>query len=79
MGQRYLRFTYPPELVTEPIIYQLSRQFEISTNIRRANVTRDGGWVILELLGDDREVDRAVDWASARGLSVEPVAGETLD
>lgn len=43
MDRRCLRFTLPPALVTEPLIYELSRQFDVATNIRRANVTKDSG------------------------------------
>ena len=40
-----------------PIIYELGKSFNLVTNIRRADVTEDRGWVILELdgeLGGDR-------------------------
>ncbi len=42
---------FDPLLVTEPVIYQLGKQFAIVTNIRRADVTRDQGWVLLEITG----------------------------
>ncbi len=76
MAERILRFTYPPELVNEPIIYQLGREFGLVTNIRRANVTKDRGWVILELRGDDDQLTRAIRWAQEKGLTVEPLAGD---
>ncbi len=78
MDKRCLRFTFPPALVTEPLIYELGRQFDVATNIRRANVTKDSGWVILELQGDGEEIDRAVRWAAGIGLTVEPVPEECL-
>ena len=40
-------------MVTEPVIYNLGKDFEIETNIRRADVREDTGWVILELKGTD--------------------------
>ena len=73
------RFTFPPIVVTEPIIYELGRQFAVTTNIRRANVTKDSGWVILELQGEEDEVARAVAWARGRGVVVEAVGEECLD
>ena len=71
MDKECLRFTFPPELVTEPLIYELGRQFEVVTNIRRANVTKDSGWVVLELEGHKEEIDRSVRWARESGLIVE--------
>lgn len=77
MVRQNVRIVFPPTLVTEPIVYQLSKQFEIATNIRRANVTKDEGWVILELQGPEEDVQRAIKWAKDRGVTVD-LLPETL-
>jgi len=41
VARRKLKLIFGPSLVKEPVIYQLGRNFEIVTNIRRADVTRD--------------------------------------
>ncbi len=56
MARRRLKLIFGPALVKEPVIYQLGRKFEIVTNIRRADVTRDQGWVLLE---DDKHLQLA--------------------
>lgn len=66
-----VRIIFPPSLVTEPIVYQMGKEFEIATNIRRANVTKDEGWVILELQGPEEDVQRAIRWARDKGVIVE--------
>ena len=71
MGRRYLRFTFTPENVSEPIVYEMGREFGLVTNIRRANVARDRGGVLLELEGEDDEIERAVEWARGKGVTVE--------
>jgi len=78
MGQR-LRFTYPPRVVNEPIIWEMSREFGVVTNILRANVSKDQGWVILELEGPAEDVERAIQWAREKGVTVEPVVGDLPD
>ena len=78
MGRR-LRFTYPSQAINEPIIWELSREFGVVTNIRRANISRDQGWVILELEGLEEDVERAVHWARQKGVTVQPVEGELPD
>jgi len=50
MARRRLKLIFGPSLVKEPVIYQLGKQFALVTNIRRADVTRDQGWVLLEIL-----------------------------
>ncbi len=71
MPQQLYRFTYPPELVNEPIVHRLATEFNLVTNIRRANVTKDRGWVILELGGEEEDVARALRWVEQQGLRAE--------
>ena len=73
------KFTFPTDLIQEPIIWKLGREFELVTNIRRANVVEDSGWVILELDGDRDEIEKGVSWVTTRGVRVDPVPGDVLD
>jgi len=50
------KFTFVEQLIKEPIIWKLAKDFEVITNIRRADVTDERGWVILELEGDQDEI-----------------------
>jgi len=79
MGRRRLRLIFGPALVTEPVIYQLGRRFEIVTNIRRADVTRDHGWVLLEVSGEPDELDRGVEFLESKGVKVEPAEGDLVE
>ena len=47
MIKQGVKFTFPPDLIKEPIIYNLSQQFKVVTNIRRADVNGNKGWVVL--------------------------------
>ena len=73
------KFTFPSDLIQEPIIWSLGRDFELVTNIRRASVVEDQGWVILELDGDRDEIERGVVWVTSRGVRVDSVPGDVLD
>ena len=79
MGVQRVKFTFLTELVREPIIYQLSQNFQLVTNIRRADVRDDMGWVVLELDGEESEIQRGLDWVSAIGVRVDPVSGDVID
>lgn len=79
MAKRRVKFTFPPELVSQPIIYQLGHQFNIITNIRRADVAEDRGWVVLELEGEDEEISRGIAWATSKGIRVDPVEGDIVE
>lgn len=79
MARRRIKLIFSPSLVTEPVIYQLGKKFEIVTNIRRADVTRDQGWVLLEVSGDADELDRGVEYLESRGVKVEPAEGDLVE
>lgn len=79
MTKRRVKFTFPDDLITEPIIYQLGKKFEIVTNIRRADVRADMGWVVLELDGDEGEINEGLDWVTETGVRVDPVTGDVLE
>jgi len=64
---------YPPKLIKEPLIWKLSRKFDVVTNIRQASVTDEIGIVSLELDGKRAEIQAAVKWLEKLGVSVEPV------
>jgi len=79
MGKQRVKFTFEENLVKQPVIYELGRKFKIVTNIRRADVGEDVGWVILELDGEDDEIKRGLEWVSSTGVRVDPLGGDVID
>jgi ABC-type methionine transport system ATPase subunit len=66
-----VKLTFPDELVREPIIARLINELDIVPNIRRADVSEQGGWIICELDGDGATVDRALEWLRGEGVQVD--------
>ena len=79
MDKQRVKFTFPTALVPQPIIYNLGKKFDVITNIRRADVRDEMGWVILELEGPQNEIKRGVDWVSSLGVRVDPIAGDVVE
>ncbi len=79
MGKQRVKFTFVDQLVKEPIIYELGKNFNIVTNIRRADVGEDVGWVVLELDGEETEIKRGLDWVSSTGVRIDPLSGDVID
>ncbi len=75
MAKRRVMFTFPPEITAEPIIYNIGQQFRLITNIRRADLSEDRGWMILELEGKEADIEAGIAWAISRGVRVNPVNG----
>ena len=66
-------------MIKEPIISMLSKDFDIVTNIRRADVREDMGWVVLEITGKEEEIQRSLDWVSTKGVRVDPISGDVVE
>jgi hypothetical protein len=79
MAKQRVKFTFPQELITLPIIYELGKQYKLITNVRRADVTDDRGWVVLELDGPIEEIERALSWVAEKGVRVDPVQGDIVE
>ncbi len=71
--KRRFWLTYPPRLITRPVMWELVHKFEVVTNIRQASVTEDIGIVCLEMEGASATIKSAVAWLEKQGVSVEPV------
>ena len=79
MVKKRVKFTFPQQLITEPVIYELGIKFKIVTNIRRADVREDMGWVVLELEGEEDEISSGMDWVVSTGVRVDPVGGDVVE
>ena len=79
MAKRQVTFTFPQELIREPIIYTLSHQFKVVTNIRRADVSENRGWVVLELEGEEKDLEQGIAWVTSKGVRVDPVIGDIVE
>jgi L-aspartate semialdehyde sulfurtransferase ferredoxin len=78
MAKQRVKFTFPPDLVQQPVIFNMGKQFHVVTNIRRANVSRDRGWVILEIAGEADEIERALQWSKEQGVRIDSIEGDVV-
>ena len=76
MAKRRLHLTFPEHLIEEPVLYRLTRDFDLIPNIKRANVDERFAWVILELEGSDEAIDSAAAWLAGRGVQVDTIGDE---
>ena len=79
MAKKRVKFTFPTQLIKDPLIYQLGHKFNVISNIRRADVREDMGWVILELDGEEEEIDRSLSWMTSNVVRIDPVSGDVVE
>jgi molybdopterin synthase sulfur carrier subunit len=77
--KRRVTLTFPPKLIKEPIIYNISHRFKVVTNIRSANVSENVGWVTLEIDGEEEEYLKAMNYLNQIGVTVEPIERDIIE
>lgn len=79
MPKLRLHLTFPEQLIQEPIIWRLGRQYDIITNVRRANVEDTVGWILLEVEGTEEALDQGIAWLTEMGIQVDRLHGDVVE
>lgn len=76
MAKRQLKLVIPTGTITQPLVYDICREFRLVAHIHRVSIQENKGVVILGLEGDDADIDKALVWVSEKGIEVEPLEME---
>ncbi len=71
MANRRVKLVYPPQLVDEPVLYRIIRDFDLVVNIRQAHVSNQEGWLVIDLRGAESVIQDALNWVRHLGIAVE--------
>ena len=79
-GEKPLKLfvSFPEERVSQPVIYELVKRFDVVPNIRRANVEAHSGWMILELSGEPGARATAISYLEGLGCTVNRMEGDVV-
>jgi ABC-type methionine transport system ATPase subunit len=78
VAARQLQLTFPESQVTEPVIYQIIKQYDVVPSIRRANIANHVGFLIIELTGEEESIKSAILYLEERGIKVSDAAGDIV-
>jgi len=81
MYSKKVVLVFPKDIVTQPVIYRLSRDFDVVFNILKAKVTADeDGMLLMELSGPRGQVRKAVGFLEEQGVEVTTISrGAVID
>ncbi|MBI3291448.1 MAG: NIL domain-containing protein [Elusimicrobia bacterium] len=79
MPKKALELIFPQHLIKEPVVYQMSKRYEVVFNIRRAKVTTKTGEMVLELEGEESALNGAMEWLKTKGVKVEPITHDAVE
>ncbi|HVE47090.1 MAG TPA: NIL domain-containing protein [Acidimicrobiales bacterium] len=66
-----VRLTFPENLIKEPVIARVVKEFDVMPNIRRAKVEDSYGWIVCELGGSHDSIESAIAWMRQLGVEVD--------
>ncbi len=78
MKKRFF-LTFPQQILGEPLIYTLGRDYDVIPNIQGASITKDQGMMALELDGEVGSIDRAVEYLRSRKVQVDAIPAEEAE
>jgi len=75
MIKRKLVLHFPKEVVDQPIIYKLIKEYNLVFNILKAKVDPEEGIgiLVLELSGKDKDYAKGIDYLEKLGVKLQPL------
>jgi len=73
--KKTVRLEFGGEAADRPVLYPLSRQFEVVIVIREGSLTEGSGFLLVELEGEGSEIDKVLDTLRGAGCIAHDNAG----
>ncbi|ACN99511.1 NIL domain-containing protein [Sulfurihydrogenibium azorense] len=78
MTSMKLKLIYPEEKIKEPLLSKVCKNFNVDINIRKANVQEKIGWLELEFIGSEEEIEKAIQFLVDNNVEVLPIEGQVF-
>ena len=66
---------FPGDLINQPIVYRLIKDFNLSFNILKAKILpEEEGLMVMELSGKDADFEKGLRYLKDAGVAVEPLS-----
>ncbi len=73
--RKIVYLTFPPDASRRPHISNLTRMFDLSFNILKAQITpRQEGYMTVEISGSREAYDKGLEYLKEQGVNITPVA-----
>ncbi len=76
--KKIVKLVFPQDLIKEPVTFKMAKKYDIIPNIRRARVTETVGELVLELDGEEKNVEKGIKYLVKLGVDVEPIEGDIV-
>ena len=65
--------TFPGELQDESVLCYLCKNYPLNLNIIEASFSMSSGWAILEIEGEEKEMERAFDYLTGKSIKIQRI------
>lgn len=77
MYSKIIVLRFPRDIVNQPIVYTLVKDFDLSFNILKATISpKKEGLLVMELSGHRKNFTRGLNYLKERGVSVKTIGQE---
>ena len=77
--KKMVKLIFPQQLLKEPVIFRMAKEYNVIPNIRRARVTKTVGELFLELAGEQKNIEGGIGYMVKLGVDVKPIEGDIVD
>jgi len=77
--KKIVKLVFPQHLIKEPVTFRMAKKYDIIPNIRRAKVTETIGELVLELEGEEKNLEKAIKYLIKLGVDVKPIEGDIIN
>lgn len=75
MARKKVVLSFPPETVKKPITYHLVKDYDLVTNILRAEVREEeAGRMVLDLEGEEKNIENGLSFLKEQGIGIQEAA-----
>jgi len=64
---------FPGHLQDEAVICFLCKKYDVNLNIIEASFSMSSGWAILEIEGQEAEINKAFEYLTSRGIKIQQI------
>ena len=79
MKSRKIVLNFSKEIMDQPVVCQLAKEYDLTFNILKAKITpKEEGLMVLELTGTDSQYRKGVKYLRAQGVVIKPLSKDVI-
>jgi ferredoxin len=79
MKSRKIVLHFSKEIMDQPVVCQLAKEYDLTFNILKAKITpREEGLMVIELTGTDNQYRKGVKYLRGQGVVIKPLSKDVV-